>query len=390
MERAFAVLAHDTPDEDLAVLAVRLGSLLQFKGETETATKRVELGLDIAEKLGLADIVSQALNVKARLALQRRHTEEAMALLAHALTLGVDNDLPVATIRAHFNLADQLGHRDRYFEALDHYRSALALSRKIGDRSYERGTISELAFNLARVGEWDEAAEYAAMLGEEEVRSAPADVLSLLAYGEIAVELGRVEDLERMLAWMEPLADSDDWQASSCFVAARACMRHAHGRYGEALADAEAAISLAAEMGGVGHQNVKAAFRSACESAFALNDLAKGAELLEFVDRLGPGERPPYLRAQTERFRARLAGIKGDAAIVEPSFAEAEERFAQLGMPFWHAVTLVEHAEWLIGKGRQAAAQPMLTEAALVFERLDARPWLDRVQQAAPGAVTAS
>jgi len=390
MEGAFAVLANDTPDEDLAVLAVRLGSLLHFKGETDTGTKRLEVGLDIAEKLGLPDLVSQALNVKAMFALQRRHSEEAMALLEHALKLGVDNDLPTATIRAHFNLADQLCHRDRYAEALDHYRSALALSRKIGDRSYERSTIGELAFNLARIGEWDEAAEFAAIIGEDEVRGAPADVLSLLAYGEIPVERGHVEELERLLTWMAPLASSDDWQASSCFRAGRACLRYTEGKYGEALADAEAAMAVAAQLGGASHQNVKAAFRLACESAFALNELAKVDELLAFVDRLGAGERPRYLRAQQQRFHARLAEIRGETTAVEPSFIEAEDTFAQIGMPFWHAVTEVEHAEWLIGKGRQAAAQPMLTQAALVFERLKARPWLDRVQQAAPGLVPAS
>ena len=390
MEGAFSVLANDTPDEDLAVLAVRLGSLLHFKGETETAGKRLEVGLDIAERLGLPEIVSQALNVKAMLAMQRRHTEEAMALFAHALELGVDNDLPTATVRAHFNLADLLCHRDRYFEALDHYRSALALTRKIGDRSYERSTIGELAFNLSRVGEWDEAAEFAAMIGEEEVRSAPGDVLSLLAAGEMAVERGHVEELERLVAWTAPLASSDDWQASSCFLASRACLRHAQGRFGEALADAEATIALAAPLGGASHQNVKAGFRLACESAFALNNLAKVEELCAFVDRLGAGERPRYLHAQQQRFRARLAEIRGDTAAVELSFIEAEDTFAQIGMPFWHAVTQVEHAEWLIGKGRQAAAQPMLTEAALVFERLKASPWLDRVEQAAPGLVTAS
>ena len=103
-----------------------------------------------------------------------------MALFAHALKLGLDNDLPTATIRAHFNLADLLCHRDRYVEALDHYRSALALSRKIGDRSFERSTICDLALNLVRVGEWDEAAEFAATIAEEDMRSAPTDIMSLL------------------------------------------------------------------------------------------------------------------------------------------------------------------------------------------------------------------
>jgi class 3 adenylate cyclase/tetratricopeptide (TPR) repeat protein len=387
MERAFAVLAGDSPDEDLATLAVRLGSLLYFKGDTETAAGRIEAALDIAEKLGLPETLSQALNVKAMLAMQHRHGEEAMALYAHALKLGLDNDLPMATIRAHFNLADLLCHRDRYVEALEHYRSALALSRKIGDRSYERSTIAELAFNLARVGNWDEAAEFAASIAEEEVRSAPTDCLSLFAFGETYIDRGQTAELEKLLSWTPQLAAADDWQARSTYLSCRACLRRAQDRNAEALADAEEAINIAAEPGGAGHQNVKAGFRVACEAAFALNDIAKVEELLTFVDRLGPGERPPYLHAQTTRFRARLADTQGDTAAVQPAFLEAEETFSELGMPFWLAVVRLEHAEWLVANGRHSEANSMLSEARQVFERLHARPWIDRVSHSAPAAV---
>jgi class 3 adenylate cyclase/tetratricopeptide (TPR) repeat protein len=388
MERAFAVLAGDAPDEDLATLAVRLGVLLHFKGDTETAARRIEVALDIGEKLGLPEILSQALNVKAMLAMQHRHDEEAMALYAHALKLGLDNDLPTATVRAHFNLADLLCHRDRYVEAIEHYRSALGLTRKIGDRSYERSTIAELAFNLARVGNWDEAAEFAATIAEEEVRSAPTDVLSLFAFGETYVDRGQPAGLEKLLSWTAQLAGADDWQARSSYLSCRACLRRAQDRNAEALADAEEAIKIAAEHGGVAHQNVKIGFRVACEAAFAVNDMAKVEEVLAFVDRLGPGERPPYLHAQAMRFRARLADTRGDAAAVQPAFLEAEATFSQLGMPFPLAVVRLEHAEWLVANGRSSEATPMLSEARQVFERLRARPWVDRVSHAAPAAVS--
>jgi tetratricopeptide (TPR) repeat protein len=246
MERAFAVLANDPPDEDLATLAVRLGSLLHFKGDSKTGAERTETALDIAEKLGLPEILSQALNVKAMFATQRRHEEEAMALFAHALKLALDNDLPLATIRAHFNLADLLCHKDRYTEALDHYRDALTLSRKIGDRSYERGTISELAFNLMLVGEWDEAADFAATISEDDVRSTPTDAISLYSFGEMYVHRGQVAEYEKLLSWAEQLAASDDWQAHTAFLSSRACLRRAQGRYSAALADAEQAITLGA------------------------------------------------------------------------------------------------------------------------------------------------
>ena len=44
-------------------------------------------------------------------------------------------------------------------------------------------------------------------------------------------------------------------------------------------------------------------------------------------------------------------------------------------MPFWLAVTLLEHGE-LTGDGS------LLAEARELFEQLGARPWLDRVDAA--------
>jgi len=98
------------------------------------------------------------------------------------------------------------------------------------------------------------------------------------------------------------------------------------------------------------------------------------------------GSRPPYLDAQARRFRARLAD---DGA----GYEAAAERFRELGIPFWLAVTLLEHAEWLVGQGQPSQAEPLLAEATEIFERLEARPWLERTTRLAsagqPEAVTA-
>ena len=40
--------------------------------------------------------------------------------------------------------------------------------------------------------------------------------------------------------------------------------------------------------------------------------------------------------------------------------------------------TLLAHAEWLAGEGRAAEAEPLLSEAWEIFERLGATPWLER------------
>ena len=108
----------------------------------------------------------------------------------------------------------------------------------------------------------------------------------------------------------------------------------------------------------------------ALEAAFALGESAKIEELLASIEAVPPGSRPPYLDAQARRFRARLAG---DGA----GYKAAAERFRELGIPFWLAVTLLEHAEWLAGQG-SSQAEPLLAEASEIFERLEATPWLER------------
>ena len=53
-------------------------------------------------------------------------------------------------------------------------------------------------------------------------------------------------------------------------------------------------------------------------------------------------------------------------------------------MPFWLALTELEHAESLIGEGRADEAEPLLAEAREIFERLKATPWLERAAHASP------
>jgi hypothetical protein len=52
--------------------------------------------------------------------------------------------------------------------------------------------------------------------------------------------------------------------------------------------------------------------------------------------------------------------------------------FRELAMPFYLAATQLEHAEWASGRGRTEDAAALPEEAAEVFERLGAVPWLER------------
>jgi hypothetical protein len=105
----------------------------------------------------------------------------------------------------------------------------------------------------------------------------------------------------------------------------------------------------------------------ALEALLGLGDRARAEELLEEIEALKPGVRPPYLEAQALRFRARLDS--------DPSgYEAAAERFRELSLPFWLAVTLLEHGE-LTGD------ESSLAKAREIFEGLKATPWLERLER---------
>ena len=108
---------------------------------------------------------------------------------------------------------------------------------------------------------------------------------------------------------------------------------------------------------------------------------------------LPPGHSPQFLEAHSSRFRARLAAHRADLNEADRLFRRAGGLFRELAFPFYLAVILLERGEWLMTQDRGEEAQPLLAEARETFERLQAKPWLERAAQAAltprePEAVT--
>jgi hypothetical protein len=108
----------------------------------------------------------------------------------------------------------------------------------------------------------------------------------------------------------------------------------------------------------------------ALEAALALGDTTRAEQLFAFVDDLAPGRRPPYLEAHVKRLRARLSHDAG-------GLEAAARLFRELETPFSLAVTLLEGAE-ITGDEALAA------EAREIFERLQATPWLERLETTKP------
>jgi tetratricopeptide (TPR) repeat protein len=378
MERAFDVLSQEEPDEDLASLAGQLGRFLFFAGQSDLALQRIETALEIAEALGVPEIFSDALNTKAIIFAGRGRRLEALALLPYALQVALDNDKPSASLRAYYNLADTLCQVDRYEEAANAVREGLALARRVGNRQQEWQFLGQVYPNFA-LGAWDELESMIAQIPEEhwsEVRQAWS---AILFGATVNAFRGRPDDAETLIRRCAEMESSADHQERAGFHLGRADLLLMAGDPAQALEAAELAFAERDSMG-ITQEYSKQSFVTAVEAALALGDLDKAEELLTIVERIPAGSSPQFLQAHSSRFRAQVAARHGDADEAERRFKRAAGLFRELALLFYLGVTELEHGEWLVSQGRADEAEPLLAEPREIFERLEAKPWLERIE----------
>ena len=375
MERAFDVISADEPDEDLAMLAAQLSRTYWFNGDIERAAARAELALEIAETQRLAGPLALALRAKGAVAFSLGHAEESVALMKHALEFSLEHDLADDANVCYFILSDRCFRFDRYTEALEYLDKSLALARKQGDRPAEWAALSERTYPFLMHGRWDEVVETTDEFTQEQVDSGGV-VLSLLQAGvEVHIQRGELDAARRIYSLFSRLESSADVQDRDSHFAATAVLRRAEGQLEEAISAGVATLEFGRTLG-YNAQGIKSGVVEAIEAALTLRDLVKAEELLGFIEGLRPGT-SPYLEAHARRWRARLSP---DGS----GYAQAADSFRELRLPFWLAVTQLEHAERLVEQGRAVEAEPLLTEARETFARLRARPWLERLDALVP------
>jgi tetratricopeptide (TPR) repeat protein len=385
IESSFRVMADDEPDADLAAVAAELGRLRFFLGDFDSAAERVDRALEIAESLGLPEVLSQALNTKHLLLDAAGRYEEALALLERAHAIAFEHDLGPALLRSLINLSYQFSARDNFSEAKRTDIEGLELSRKRGDRDDEQMFLIHLLADDMLLGDWDHVFRVAAELDEIATSSDSHREAKLMAVPSTHVHRGEIEEARRELEAGNVAAASEEVQNRVLYALCEAVVLRAERRPREALAAASRALVERDKLN-VRHPFFKHSLVEATEAAFDLDDLDRVTELLDEWERMRPTDRTPFLEGHHARFQARLAQRHGEDDGVEHELLRAHGLFRELGMPFYLAVALLEHAEWLVAHDRTPEADPLLQEARHIFERLEARPWLERATVAAqPG-----
>jgi len=272
LETSLELLGSGEPDESMAALSGTLGTMLFFAGEVDSAGERVEDALEIAEVLWLPEILAAQLITKSFVLDVRGRRAEALGILKYALELALENDLPSEAIRAYGNLSHQMQTRDRYQEALDYGRSALALARRIGDRQRELENLVQ-NFALFATGQWDEALSRVSHIPEWE--SQPPFILTTLSMIVLVhVARGELEEADAVLRFSDRLEVATDVESRATLAMARACRLGAEADPSAAVAAGRQAME-ARHQEGWGHECVKIGFVEAVDAALALGDLSR-------------------------------------------------------------------------------------------------------------------
>jgi predicted ATPase/class 3 adenylate cyclase len=380
MRTAHAVLSGDEPDPDLATVAAQLGRFLALSGRHEEAVSALEEALELAEHLELREVYSHALSSRAVALLRRDRLDEAGTLLRRALDVALEHNLTAAAFRAYNNLAVTLHFLDRFGEVAELTERALELARRTGDRAQELSWLSAIGA-LLMIGRWDQALSWGQeVMDAEEISSLWFAASRLVDLVPLHIRRGELQDARASLEWLSGTSASDNWEFRSAYLLAEAELLRAEGEPAQSLVRAQQIVDGRAELG-LTHITVKLGLVEAIEAALDLADAARADELLGIVRGARPGEVTPYLRAHAARLAARLAALRHEDDTVQPGFLAAEQGFRDLHVPFDLAVALLEHAEWLIDAGRPDEAGPLLSEAAEIFERLGAKPWIERASR---------
>src|SRR5439155_20167437 len=156
METAFSVLSDD-PDETLAALAHALSRAELLSGPIDKAAQLIETAMELAESLGLHELLAEALNTKGAILTFHGRLHEGIALQQYALAHALDHDATSAAVRAYNNLAWTQASLERHAEALKTMEQGIALARRVGERLWERLLLGAMAMSLAALGRWDDA-----------------------------------------------------------------------------------------------------------------------------------------------------------------------------------------------------------------------------------------
>ena len=354
-------------DADRIVRAEGLAALAAveiFEGRIVEGGRLLEEALTTLENERALSPLADALTSRGVLLTLTGRREEGIAVLRHALALADEHAVPAVALRARVNVAQISIEEDQFERAVAEVNVGVASARERGDRAHEHRLLAQQLWPLTMLGRWDEAAATATtLIGDPLFAFLAAPTVAWIAAGR-----GDQAAFERSRAVAIKGRDSkyvDQRVVSRCVLARGAVER---GDLAEAVALTHAAVRES----GMSGDSLKEACSLAIETAIALGDEARIAELQEFITALPPARGTPLLRAGQARLEAEQAQRRGDSDAARRLESEAIAALRAVG-----ARPLL--AQVLLERYRRCADASALSEARSIYEQLSATSWLGRL-----------
>jgi class 3 adenylate cyclase/tetratricopeptide (TPR) repeat protein len=385
-EAAVLALEPAGPSEELATSLAQLARMHALRGDNSAAGPLLELALAHAETLRLEELFIQALTSKGIVLMSENRRQEARLLLEGAVARAEAASYADAWMRAMNNLGAVL-------ESSDELRMMVALGAKVDEFAQRRGDregVANARFGILRVlfeiGDWDEATARV----EEALafQASPWAIGGIVDAVPLYCERGDLETANMLVQRETWQRSAEQTEVSAAYAASEARLLRAQGLPQKALEISSRAIERRRDVP-LANPSIRTCIAEAVDAAFALGELAAVEELLSVIGALRPGELSPLLVGQRSRTHALLQAARGVDDGVEASFRAAEATYRTANAVFRHAATLVEHVEWLAKAGRAEDGAPLLADARETFTRLDALPWLERIEAVAAEEVAA-
>jgi tetratricopeptide (TPR) repeat protein len=386
LREALPELDDGTYSKELAEASAQLASSLVFVGRPAEAEPHTEKALIVAQALGEFRILCPALVARGLALLLLDRFEEGLIHTRAAVELARRHGLVEQEEMALVNFSDLAMNSDLP-ETVEYCEAAMSIAQRRGNRYTETIAGSNLLYSLIYTGEWARAEQVAGDLLEGGGADRPQAEFVHARKALLAAWRGDVEAASAELAQMAPLRESDAIDDVCSVAAVEAILAAADGRPADAVRHAHEVVDRMRVQIALRQESVRPAWVEAMDALLLLGDVEAAEEMLRRITDLAPGFVPPYLKAESARFSARIAAARGDEATAAAGFAQAERELEALGYPYWLARCRLDHAEWLAPRD-PGAAGVLAEEAALAFEQLAATPWAARARSLVPQLVT--
>jgi len=330
--------------------------------------------LEAAERADLIQSVVDGLVVKGGALGYLGRGYEGISTMRGALALAESQGYTLGMLRAITNLADALISRDPR-AAFETARAGLVDVRRVGRVDYLGTMAVNAGYGALRTGDWEWAIKEC--LAVEEAAIEETDRINAEIIRSIVDAYRGIDTTERMAGVRRIVAASTDQQSLAVLRDIEAHIALAEGRL-------EAAYDLAFETAALMAWLAPTAYVTAARSALWRRDVAKTSEALARLEATTHG---PAINAAKAEIDAGLLALEGPRPQALSRFREALQQWRELGLAWDEAVTAIDMVT-LLGAGEpdvMAAADV----AGGIFKRLEARPFLARLEAAMAGGAPA-